>query len=144
MAENENSIQLASLEKMKKGDRKKTLKRLYKEVRKDKRFKKAVKSGSDEPISRKAAGAAAAAAVDAVLGVKTGKPAVPPKKTALDRYTDVIGAFSKARKKYQAKQAKERKEFKYDKKTGLYVLPKIKPDKKVKMNKPYKAKKIKK
>ena len=62
MAENENSIQLASLEKMKKGERKKTLKRLYKEVRKDKRFKKAVKSSSEEPISKKAAGAAAAAA----------------------------------------------------------------------------------
>lgn len=143
MADNQKSIQLASLDGMKDKEKKKVLKRMYKEVAKDKRYRKAIKK-SEEPVSKKAADAAAAAAVDAVLGIRTGKPAVPRKKTALDRYTALIGKFSAARKKYEKKKAKERKEFKYDAKTGFYVLPKIKPDKKAKMSKPWKPKKIKK
>lgn len=138
----ESKIQIASLDGMKKKEQKKVLKRMYKEVAKDKRYRKAIKK-NPEKISKKASNAAAAAAVDAVLGIKTGKPAVPPKKTALDRYTDLIAKFSAARKKYEKKRAKERKEFKYDPKTGFYKLPKVKTEKKAKLVKPYKAPKKK-
>ena len=141
MAEHQSNAQIASLEGMKKSQKKKVLKRMYKEVAKDKRYRKALKK-SPERVSRKAANAAAAAAVDAVLGVKTGEPAVPKKKTALDRYTALVGTFSTLRKKHDKKVAKERKAFHYNEKTGFYELPRLKPIKKAKLNKPYKAKKI--
>lgn len=139
----ESNAQIASLDGMKKKEKKKVLKRMTREVMKDKRFRRAIRR-NPEPISKKAAKAAAGAAVDAVLGVHTGKPAVPPKKTGLEIYADIIHTLTGARKKYQKKRTRSLKKQGYDKKTGYIVLKKLKPAKKVKLNKPYKPKKSKK
>ncbi len=139
----EGKAQIASLEGMKKKEQKKVLRRMTKEVMKDKRYRRAIRR-NPEPISKKAAQAAAGAAVDAVLGVHTGKPAVPPKKTGLEIYADIVHAVVGAYRKKQKKYAKIIKKEGYDAKTGYIVLGKLKPAKKAKLNKPYKAKKPKK
>lgn len=136
----EHNAQIASLDGMPKKEKKKVLKRMVREVMKDKRYRKAIKK-SPAPVSKKAANAAATAAVDAVLGVKTGKPAVPPKKTGLEIYTEIIGKFAKARRNYKKKRFKALKKEGFNPKTGLIVLKKAKGVKKAKLNKPYKAKK---
>lgn len=93
----ESKAQIASLDGMKKRERRKVLKRMTREVMRDKRYCRAIRK-NPEPISKKAAQAAAGAAVDAVLGVHTGKPAVPPKKTGLEIYADIVHALTGAHK----------------------------------------------
>ena len=82
--------------------------------------------------------------MDAVLGVHTGKPAVPPKKTGLEIYADIVHALTGAHKKYRKKSAKLLKKQGFNAKTGYIVLGKLEPAKKAKLNKPYKPKKAKK
>lgn len=139
----ESKAQIASLDGMKKKQKKKVLKRMTKEVMKDKRFRRAIRK-SPEPISKKTAKAAAGAAVDAVLGVKTGKPAVPPKKTGAEIYAEVVHKLTGAYRKHQKKRAKALKKAGYDPKTGLIPLKKEPLAKKAKLNKPWKPKKAKK
>ena len=78
---------------------------MTREVMRDKRYCRAIRK-NPEPISKKAAQAAAGAAVDAVLGVHTGKPAVPPKKTGLEIYADIVHALTGAHKKDREKDAR--------------------------------------
>lgn len=139
----ESKAQIASLDGMKKRERRKVLKRMTREVMRDKRYRRAIRK-NPEPISKKAAQAAAGAAVDAVLGVHTGKPAVPPKKTGLEIYADIVHALTGAHKKYRKKRAKLLKKHGFNAKTGYIVLGKLEPAKKAKLNKPYKPKKAKK
>lgn len=139
----ESKAQIASLDGMKKRERRKVLKRMTREVMRDKRYRRAIRK-NPEPISKKAAQAAAGAAVDAVLGVHTGKPAVPPKKTGLEIYADIVHALTGAHKKYRKKRAKLLKKQGFNAKTGYIVLGKLEPAKKAKLNKPYKPKKAKK
>lgn len=139
----ESKAQIASLDGMKKKQKKKVLKRMTKEVMKDKRFRRAIRK-SPEPISKKTAKAAAGAAVDAVLGVKTGKPAVPPKKSGLEVYAEVIHKLTGVYRKRKKKRAKALKKAGYDPRTGLIPLKKEPLAKKAKKVKPYKAKKAKK
>lgn len=139
----ESKAQIASLDRMKRKEKKKVLKRMTKEVMKDKRFRRAIRK-SPEPISKKTAKAAAGAAVDAVLGVKTGKPAVPPKKTGLEVYAEVVHKLTGAYRKHQKKRTKALKKAGYDPKIGLIPLKKEPLAKKAKLNKPWKPKKAKK
>ncbi len=136
---------VVSIAGMSKKEQKKVVKRMTGEVIKDKQYRKTLKR-SEEPVSKEVAKAAAKAAVQATLGVKTGQPAVPPKKTALESYTDLVGKFAEARKAYKKKQKKKLKAAKkegFDPKTGLYTLKKADKVKKIKKVKPYKAKKKK-
>ena len=94
--------------------------------------------------SSDAADALLSGEVDAVLGVHTGKPAVPPKKTGLEIYADIVHALTGAHKKYRKKRAKLLKKQGFNAKTGYIVLGKLEPAKKAKLNKPYKPKKAKK
>lgn len=139
----ENKAQIASLDGMRKRQKKKVLKRMTKEVMKDNRFRRAIRK-SPEPISKKTAKTAAGAAVDAVLGVKTGKPAVPPKKTGLEIYADIVHTLTGAYRRHKKKRAKALKKAGFDPKTGFIPLKKEPPAAKAKKLKAYKPKKVKK
>ncbi len=144
--EKEKKPIVVSIAGMPKKEQKQVIKRMTDEVVRDKHFRKTIKR-SEAPIPKKVAKAAAHAAVEATLGVKTGKPAIPPKKTALETYTDLVERFAKARRAYQKKQKKKLKAAKkegYSTKTGLYTLKKADKIQKAKAVKPYKAKKAKK
>ena len=121
----ESKAQIASLDGMKKRERRKVLKRMTREVMRDKRYRRAIRK-NPEPISKK------------------GKPAVPPKKTGLEIYADIVHALTGAHKKYRKKRAKSLKKQGFNAKTGYIVLGKLEPAKKAKLNKPYKPKKAKK
>lgn len=146
MEQNQNAPIVVSIAGMPKRKQKKVVKRITKEVVKDKRFKKTIRK-CDQKIPKDVKEAAVKAAVEATLGTKTGNPAVPEKKTGLEVYTELVGAFAAARRKAKKKQAKKLKVAKkegYNPKTGLYVLKKadkIKTGKKIKPYKPKKAKK---
>ena len=129
---------------------KKVIKRITKEVTKDKGFKKSVrranrKTGQKLPKTVKEA--AVKAAVEATLGTKTGEPAIPERKSGLEVYTELVGRFAAARKRYkkhQKKKLKAAKKVGYDPKTGFYKLQKADKLKKAKRVKFKKAKKAKK
>ncbi len=132
-----------SISGLSKGEKKKVVKTLTHDVTKNKKYRKAVKH-AETPIPKKVAKAAARAAVVATL--EHDEPA-PAKKTPLETYTDLVGKFSAARKKYKVKQKKKAKAAKkngYNAKTGLYTLKKAPKVKLAKKAKPYKAKKPKK
>ena len=69
----EHNAQIASLDGMPKKEKKKVLKRMVREVMKDKRYQKAIKK-SPAPVSKKAANAAATAAVRSPCQ----QPQIPP------------------------------------------------------------------
>ena len=146
MEQKQNTPIVVSIAGMPKREQKKVVKRITKEVTGDKQFKKTIRK-SDEKIPKTVKEAAVKAAVEATLGTKSGNPAVPPKKSGLEIYTDLVGKFAKARKKYKKKQAKALKAAKkegYNPQTGLYVLKKESKVKLTKKIKPYKTKKVKK
>lgn len=143
MEKKEKAPIVVSIAGMPKRKQKKVVKRMTKEVVKDKQYRKTLRK-SDTKIPREVAEAAAKAAVQATLGTKTGKPAVPPKKTGLEVYTELVGKFAEARKTQKRKEQhalKAAKKEGYNPKTGLYDL---KPAAKVKKAKKLKAKKAKK
>lgn len=137
---------VVSIAGMPKRKQKKVVKRMTEEVIKDKEFRKTLRR-SEEKIPKEVAHAAARAAVQATLGTKTGNPVVPPKKTGLEVYTELVGKFAEARRVRKRKQKhalKAAKKEGYNPKTGFYDLKKadkIKKAKKVKRYKPKKAKK---
>ncbi len=146
MAKNTDRPIVISISGLSKKEKKQVSKRLAREVIKDKQYRKTLRK-SETPVPKDVAKAAARAAVDATLGVKSGKPAVPEKKTALETYTELVGKFAAARKKYKIKQKKKNKAAKrdgFDAKTGLFKLKKAEKIKLGKKAKPYKAKKKKK
>ena len=145
MTEKSHRPIVISIQGLPKKDRRKVARRMTKEVTKDKQYRKALRR-CEQPVSKEVAEAAARAAVNAVLGVKTGKPAVPPKKSALEKYTELVGRFAAARKKYKIKQKKKLKaaiKNGYDPKTGVFTLQRGEKVKLGKKGKPYKAKKKK-
>lgn len=146
MAKKQDRPIVISIQGLPKKERKQVVRRMTREVVKDKEYRKTLRC-CDAPVPKDVAKAAAHAAVNATLGVKSGTPAVPPKKTALESYTELVGKFAKARKQYKIKQKKKLKAAKkngYDPKTGLFKLHKAEKVKLGKKGKPYKAKKPKK
>lgn len=146
MEKNQKSPVVVSVAGLPKRKQKKVIKRITKEVVKDKQFKKTLRK-SEQKVPKTVREAAVKAAVEAALGTKTGNPAVPPKKTGLETYTDLVGKFAKARRKHKSKQKKAFKIAKkegYDPATGLYTLKKADKIKTAKKVKPYKPKKAKK
>lgn len=120
--------------------KKKVAKKMTLVVAKNKKYRRALKK-SETPIPKKAARAAAGVAVETALGIRTlkgGKVAIPPKKTALEKYTDLVNLFAKERKKYKKRQKKHLKAARnkgYDPKRGYYKLAKadkVEPAKMVK------------
>ncbi len=145
MAKQENRAIVVSIAGLPRKKQKETVKRLTREVTKDKRYRKTLRR-AETPIPRDVAKAAARAAVEASLGVKTGNPAVPPKKSGLEVYTELVGKFAKARRAYNKRKSKKLKaavKEGFDPATGLWNLQKADKIKKVKKVKPYKAKKKK-
>ena len=146
MEKNQTAPIVVSIAGMPKREQKQVVKRITKEVNKDRQFKKAIRK-SDERIPKAVKEAAVKAAVEAALGTKTGNPAVPPPKTKLEIYTELVGKFAAARKKYRAKKKKALKLAKkegFNPQTGLYTLQKADKVKTAKKIKPYKPKKAKK
>ena len=129
-------------------ERKKEVKRVTREITKDKKFKKAVRHASHKnegKIPKEIRDAAVMVAVEATMGAKA--EAKPQKKSGLEVYADLVGKFAAARRKSHKKKKKNLKAAKkdgYNPATGLYVLKKDTPIKKAKPNKPYKPKKVKK
>ena len=128
-----------SLRGFSKKQKKQVVKVLTRDVVKNKKYRKTLDQ-SETPIPRKVAKSAARAAVVATLESAREQP------TALERYTDLVGKFSVARKKYKIKQkrrAKVAKKAGYNPATGLYALQKLPRVKLAKRAKTYKAKKRK-
>ncbi len=150
MEQKQKSPVVVSVAGLSKRKQKKVVGRITKEVTKDKGFKKSVKRSNKamgQKIPRPVKEAAVKAAVEATLGVKTGNPAVPEKKSGTEVYADLVGKFAAARKrakKQQAKKLKAAKKAGYNPKTGLYTLKKADRIKTAKKIKPYKPKKAKK
>ncbi len=143
MAKKQTPPIVISISGLSKGEKKKVVKTLSRDVAKNRKYRKAIKQ-AETPIPKKAARAAARAAVLATL--ERSEPAPAP-KTALETYTDLIGRFSAMRKKAKATEKKKLKKAKkdgYNEKTGLYVLKRASKIKLAKKAKPYKAKKQKK
>ena len=140
MEQKQNTPLGVSIAGMPKREQKKVVQRITKEVTGDKQFKKTIRK-SGEKIPKTVKEAAVKAAVEATLGTKTGNPAVPPKKSGLEIYTDLVGKFAAARRKHNKKKKKAFKIAKkegYNPATGLYTLKKadkIKTAKKVKFKK---------
>lgn len=146
MEQNQNTPIVVSIAGMPKRKQKQVVKRITKEVVKDRQFKKAIRK-SEQKIPKAIKEAAVKAAVEATLGTKTGNPAVPPKKSGLEVYTELVGKFAVARRKYRKKQKKALKLAKkegFNPQTGLYTLKKADKIKTAKKIKPYKPKKAKK
>ncbi len=146
MAKKNDRPIVISISGLSKKEKKQVTKRMTHEVVHDKQYRKTLRH-SETPIPKEVAKAAAKAAVDATLGVKSGEPAVPEKKSGLEIYTELVGKFAAARKTYRKKQKKKLKAAKkqgYDAKTGLYKLKRADKVKLAKKAKPYKAKKKKK
>lgn len=137
-------VSIAGLPKRK---QKKIVGRITKEVIKDKDFKRSVRKAGrrvGHKLPKEVKQAAVRVAVEATLGTKTGKPALPEKKTGLERYTELVGRFAAARQKRRGKQAKKLKAAKkagYDPQTGFYKLQKAEKLKAAKRVKFKKAKK---
>ncbi len=132
-----------SISGLSKKEKKQVAKDMTRDVVKDKSYRKTLKR-SDTPIPKAVAKAAARAAVDATL---TRAEPAPEPKTALESYTEWVGKFAAARKKYRDTQKKKLKAAKkngYCEKTGLYSLKKADKLKLAKKRKPYKPKKKKK
>ena len=145
MAKQENRAIVVSIAGLPRRKQKKTIKRLTREVAEDRCYRKTLRR-AEIPIPREVAKAAARAAVEASLGVKTGNPAVPPKKSGLEVYTELVDKFAKARRVYNKHKSKKLKaaiKQGYDPATGLWSLQKAEKIKKIKKIKPYKAKKKK-
>ena len=143
MEQNQKSPVVVSITGMPKREQKKVVKRITKEVVKDKQFKKTIRK-SESKIPKEVKEAAVKAAVEATLGTKTGNPAVPPKKSGLEVYTDLVGKFAAARRKHKKKAQKTAKKEGYNPKTGYCALQKADKIKTAKKVKPYKPKKAKK
>ena len=131
MEKKDKSPVVVSIAGLSRRKQKKVVKRITKEVTKDKGFKKSIRKSNKEmghKIPKIVKEAAVKAAVEATLGTKTGNPAVPPKKTGLEVYTDLVLKFAAARRKHKKKQKKAFKKAKqdgYKPKTGLYKLEKL-------------------
>ncbi|MBE6652741.1 MAG: hypothetical protein E7610_04915 [Ruminococcaceae bacterium] len=137
---------VVSIAGMPKRRQRKVVKRITKEVVKDKQFRRTIRK-SEEKIPKAVKEAAVKAAVEATLGTKTGNPVIPPKKSGLEAYTELVGKFAAARRRYNKKKQKAFKVAKkkgYDPQTGLYTLKKADKIKTAKKIKPYKPKKAKK
>ena len=146
MEQKQKAPVVVSIVGMPKREQKKVVKRITKEVIADKQFKKTIRK-SDEKIPKSVKVAAVKAAVEATLGTKTGNPAIPPKKSGLEVYTDLVGKFAAARRKHNKRKKKAFKIAKkegYNPSTGLYTLKKADKIKTAKKVKPYKPKKAKK
>ncbi len=140
MAKKDQAPIVISISGLSKGEKKKVVKTLTHDVAKNRKYRKALRQ-SETPIPKKAARAAARAAVVATL--ETAREPEPP-ATALDKYTALVAKLAKSRKKYKIKQKKKAKAAKkngYNEKTGLYTLKKAPKVKLAKKAKPYKAKK---
>lgn len=128
-----------SLRGFSKKEKKQVVKALTRDVVKNKQYRKSLRH-AETPIPKKVAKTAARAAVVATLESAQEQP------TPLERYTELVGKFSAARKKYKIKQRKKAKAAKkagYNPATGLYALGKLPKVKMAKRAKPYKAKKKK-
>lgn len=131
MEKKDKSPVVVSIAGLPRRKQKKVVKRITKEVTKDKGFKKSIRKTNKEmgqKIPKAVKEAAVKAAVEATLGTKTGNPAVPPKKTGLEVYTDLVLKFAAARRKYKKKKKKAFKKAKqngYKPKIGLYKLEKL-------------------
>ena len=146
MEQNNKSPLVISIAGLPKRKQKKVITRITKEVTKDRGFKKSLRK-SEVKIPKPVKEAAVKAAVEAALGTKTGEPVLPREKSGLEIYTELVGKFAAARKKYRKKQAKAMKlavKEGYNPQTGLYTLKKADKIKTAKKVKPYKPKKPKK
>ena len=146
MEQNQKSPLVVSIEGLPKRKQKKVITRITKEVTKDRGFKKSIRK-SEVKIPKTVKEAAVKAAVEAALGTKTGEPALPREKSGLEIYTELVGKFVAARRRYKKKQAKALKvavKEGYNPQTGLYSLKKADKCKMAKKVKPYKPKKVKK
>lgn len=150
MEKNQRSPMVVSIAGLSKRKQKKVVGRITKEVTKDKGFKKSVRKSNKatgQKLPKPVKEVAVKAAVEATLGIHTGKPAVPEKKSGTEVYADLVDKFAAARKKAKKQQAKRLKAAKkegYNPKTGLYTLKKADKIKTAKKIKPYKPKKAKK
>ena len=146
MEQKQQNPVVVSIAGMPKRKQKQVVKRITNEVVQNKQFKKTIRK-SDEKIPKAVKEAAVKAAVEATLGTKTGNPAIPPKKSGLEIYTELVGHFAAARKKYRKQQKKALKiavKEGYNPNTGLYTLKSADKIKLAKKVKPYKPKKTKK
>ena len=132
--------------------RKKEVKRVTREVTKDRRFKKAVRRASrrlDMKIPKELRTAAVRAAVEATLGNEP-EHTSREKRSGLEVYTELVAKFAAARRKNKKRKKKVLKIAKkegFDPATGLYALKKadkISLAAKAKPIKSYKPKKVKK
>ena len=136
--------------------RKKEIKRVSREISKDKKFKKALRRTARQndvkKLPKALRSAVVKAAVEATVGTETEAPVEPveTKKSGLEVYTELVAKFAAARRKNKKRQKKVLKIAKkegYNPETGLYTLQKadkITLAKKAKPIKPYKPKKVKK
>ena len=149
MEETNKSPIVVSIAGLPKRKQKKVVKRITKEVTKDKGFRKSVKKNNKatgQKLPKAVKEAAVKAAVEATLGTKTGEPAIPEKKSGLEVYTELVGKFAAARRRYKDRQKKKLKAARkmgYDPETGFYKLRKADKLKKAKRVKFKKAKKTK-
>ena len=150
MENNNKSPIVVSIAGLPRREQKKTVGRITKEVKKDKDFKRSIRKANrrtGHKLPKTVKEAAVKAAVEATLGVKTGEPAIPEKKSGLEVYTELVGKFAAARRKYKDRQKKKLKAARkmgYDPETGFYKLQKadkIKKAKRVKFKKTKKTKK---
>ena len=149
MENNNKSPIVVSIAGLPKRKQKKVVKRVTGEVKKDKDFKRSIRKANrktGQKLPKTVKEAAVKAAVEATLGVKTGEPAIPEKKSGLEVYTELVGRFAAARRKYKERQKKKLKAARkmgYDLETGFYKLQKADKLKKAKRVKFKKTKKTK-
>ena len=147
MEKNNKSPIVVSIAGLPRRKQKKVVRRITKEVTQDRGFKRSVRRANrdmGQKLPKSVKTAAVKAAVEATLGVKTGEPAIPEKKSGLEIYTELVGKFAAARRRYKKRQKRKLKAAMragYDPATGFYRLPKAD---KLKMAKRVKFKKAKK
>ena len=150
MKNKQKSPIVVSIAGLSRREQKKTVGRMTKEVTRDRGFKKSIRKANRETgqrLPKAVKEAAVKAAVEATLGVKTGEPAIPEKKSGLEVYTELVGKFAAARRKHKDRQRKKLKAARrmgYDPETGFYKLQKADKIKKAKRVKFKKTKRFKK
>ena len=150
MKKNNKSPIVVSIAGLPRRKQKKVVKRVTEEVKKDKDFKRSIRKANrrtGHKLPKTVKEAAVKAAVEATLGVKTGEPAIPEKKSGLEVYTELVGKFAAARRKHKDRQRKKLKAARrmgYDPETGFYKLQKADKIKKAKRVKFKKTKRFKK
>ena len=150
MKKSNNTPIVVSIAGLPRRKQKKTVGRMTKEVTRDRGFKRSIRRANRETgqrLPKAVKEAAVKAAVEATLGVKTGEPAIPEKKSGLEVYTELVERFAAARKRYhkhQKKKLKAARRMGYDPETGFYRLQKADKIKKAKRVKFKKTKRFKK